>query len=95
MIVPEPCGYAVLLFITIIQENCALRPDEKKLHAPVHAPPSGLLATTLACPRSSPGNDKENRGGRGEKRRGRTEKELGRRKGSRSNSVRRVFALAR
>ena len=44
MIVPEPCGYAVLLLIANIQKTVPVRPG-KKLHAPVGVPPSGLLTS--------------------------------------------------
>jgi hypothetical protein len=62
----------------------------KKLHAPVHAPPSGLLATTLACLRSSSGNNKENWGGRGEEE-GR--KSLGEGSGEKGAQLKRLLSL--
>ena len=91
MIVPEPCGYAVLLLISNIQKNRALRPDKKTAYSSWYAaqrPPNQPARTR---PRSSPGNNKGERGGRrrrGKERKREREKEREREKrGSRAESI--------
>jgi hypothetical protein len=66
MIVP---GYAVLLitrYICIIQENRALRPDEKTACSSSCAAQQPAPIIAMYYYYTSPGNNKENVGGRGE-----------------------------
>jgi hypothetical protein len=53
MIVPEPCGYAVLLLIANIQKTVPC--DRiKKMHTPVGVPPSSLLTSLRLLVRCLP-----------------------------------------
>jgi hypothetical protein len=65
MIVPEPCGYAVLLLIANIQKTWpSVRPD-KKQHGPVGVPPSGLLTSLRLLVRCLPPATTRRTGGGG------------------------------
>jgi hypothetical protein len=80
MIVPEPCGYAALLLITIILENRALRPDEKTAcssSCATQRPPSYYTCLSEVFSRQQQGErgrkrrEKKRKNGKG----GRTEEE--------------------
>ena len=64
MIVPEPCGYVVLLLITNIQKTVPY----EKLHTPVGVPPSGLLTSLRLLVRCLPPATTRRMGGEGERR---------------------------
>jgi hypothetical protein len=66
MIVPEPCGYVVLLLIANIQKTVRCG-RIKKLHAPVGVPPSGLLTSLRLLVRYLPPATTRRTGGKKEK----------------------------
>jgi hypothetical protein len=85
MIVSEPCGYAVLPLITIIQENRALRPDKKT------ACSSWCVACACSSPATTRRTEEEEEGGRGRRRKEGRKREGRKREGEGKGEERRKW----